>query len=81
MKRDEMFSALTSNLKAEIKELDGTTIRETDDPRELWVNSLQIMEAITQTMDQLGIKVPREDLLQARDLGDVLDLFERSAGR
>jgi acyl carrier protein len=81
MKRDEIFSALTSNLRAEIKELGGRTIRETDGPQELGGHSLQVMEAITSTMKELRLSVSRDALLRTRNLGDVLDLFERSAGR
>lgn len=81
MKRDEMFAALRSNLKAEIKALGDRTIRETDGPRELGGHSLQIMEVITRTMKDLRIEVPRDALLKTRNLGDVLDVFEQAAGR
>jgi acyl carrier protein len=81
MKRDEIFSALKSNLRAEIKELGSSTIRETDTPRQLGGHSLKVMEAITSTMKELGISVSRDELLKTRDLGDVLDLFERSSRR
>jgi hypothetical protein len=81
MERDKMFSALKSNLRAEIKELGGMTIQETDGPRQLGGHSLRIMEAISATMRDLGISVSRDELLKTRDLGGVLDLFERSAGR
>ena len=81
MKRDEMFAALTSNLEAEIKGLSERTIQETDGPRELGGHSLKIMEAITCTMEELKIEVPRDALLKTRNLGDVLDVFEQAAGR
>ncbi len=81
MKRDEIFAALTSNLKAEIKSLSDKTIQETDGPRQLGGHSLKIMEAITRTMEELRIEVPRDALLKTRNLGDVLDVFEQAAGR
>jgi len=81
MKRDEIFSALKSNLRAEIKELGSSTIRETDTPRELGGHSLKVMEAITSTMRGLGISVSRDELLKTRNLGEVLDLFERASHR
>jgi len=81
VKRDEMFAALTSNLKAEIRSLSGRTIQETDGPRQLGGHSLKIMEAITRTMKELRIEVPRDALLRTRNLGDVLDVFEQAAGR
>lgn len=81
MTRNEIFSVLQSNLRARIGELRGRTILETNGLRELGANSLEIMEVITVSMEQLKIAVPREQLLQTRDLAGVLDLFERAAGR
>jgi acyl carrier protein len=81
VKRDEIFSALKSNLRAEITELRASTIQETDTPRDLGGHSLKVMEAITATKEQLGIRVSRDELLKTRNLGDVLDLFERASRR
>lgn len=81
MNRSEMFSVLQTNLRARIPDLRGKPILESHGLRELGGLSLEAMEAITLSMDQLHISVPRDQLAQARNLGSVLNLFESAAGR
>jgi acyl carrier protein len=79
MTRQAMFEVV----KAKIREIvDGTSdleIREDLSMRDLGADSLEIVEVVSRSMKELKIKVPRTELSGARNLKELLDLFERSA--
>ena len=70
-------------VKAKIREIvDGTAdleIREDVSMRDLGADSLEIVEVVSRSMKELKIKVPRTELSGARNLKELLDLFEKSA--
>jgi polyketide biosynthesis acyl carrier protein len=78
--RQAMFEVV----KAKIREIvDGTAdleIREDLSMRDLGADSLEIVEVVSRSMKELRIKVPRTELSGARNLKELLDLFEKSAG-
>jgi acyl carrier protein len=78
-KRQAMFEVV----KAKIREIvDGTAdleIREDLSMRDLGADSLEIVEVVSRSMKELKIKVPRTELSGARNLKELLDLFEKSA--
>ena len=47
--------------------------------RDLGADSLEIVEVVSRSMKELKIKVPRTELSGARNLKELLDLFEKSA--
>jgi polyketide biosynthesis acyl carrier protein len=79
MTRQAMFEVV----KAKIREIvDGTSdleIREDLSMRDLGADSLEIVEVVSRSMKELKIKVPRTELSGARNLKELLDLFEKSA--
>ena len=79
MTREAMFEVV----KAKIREIvDGTAdleIREDLSMRDLGADSLEIVEVVSRSMKELKIKVPRTELSGARNLKELLDLFEKSA--
>ncbi len=79
MTREAMFEVV----KAKIREIvDGTSdleIREDLSMRDLGADSLEIVEVVSRSMKELKIKVPRTELSGARNLKELLDLFEKSA--
>jgi len=79
MTRQAMFEVV----KAKIREIvDGTAdleIREDLSMRDLGADSLEIVEVVSRSMKELKIKVPRTELSGARNLKELLDLFEKSA--
>jgi acyl carrier protein len=70
-------------VKTKIREIvDGTAdleIREDLSMRDLGADSLEIVEVVSRSMKELKIKVPRTELSGARNLKELLDLFEKSA--
>lgn len=77
--RDEMFAVVVSNIQEIVESAKGVEIKETDSMRDLGADSLEIVEVVSRSMKALRIKVPRTELSGARNLKDLLDLFEKFA--
>lgn len=77
MTRDEMFTVIKARIAEIVESAAGKPIGETDSLRDLGADSLEIVEVVSRSMKDLGIKVPRGELTTARNLKDLLDLFER----
>lgn len=77
--RDEMFAVVKSNIQEIVESAKGVEIKETDSMRDLGADSLEIVEVVSRSMKALRIKVPRTELSGARNLKDLLDLFEKFA--
>jgi acyl carrier protein len=79
MTRNEMFAVVKSNIEMIIEGARGKEILETNSMRDFDADSLEIVEVVSRSMKQLRIKVPRTELSGARNLHDLLDLFEQAA--
>lgn len=77
--RDEMFAVVVSNIQEIVESAKGVEIKETDSMRDLGADSLEIVEVVSRSMKALRIKVPRTELSGAKNLKDLLDLFEKFA--
>jgi acyl carrier protein len=76
-----MFAALKSNFVIKVPSLRGVTIEESHSLRDLGGHSLVLSQAVSETIQQLGLSINREDLLPLRNLGELLDLMERTSKR
>ena len=81
MDREEIFSVVRANMQAIIEGARGKDIRETDSMRNFGADSLEIVEVVSRSMKQLKIKVPRAQLLDVKNLSDLVDAFERAANK
>jgi acyl carrier protein len=79
MTRQEMFAVVRSHIEKVIEGVEGTAITEDMSMRELGADSLQIVEVVSRSMKELKVKVPRTELSRAKNLKDLLDLFEQGA--
>ncbi len=79
MKREEMFGVVRSQIQKVIEGAKGKEILETHSMRDFGADSLEIVEVVSRSMKELKIKVPRTELSTAKDLKDLLDLFEKAA--
>lgn len=77
--REEMFAVVRSNIDEIVEGAKGLDIRETDSMRDYGADSLEIVEVVSRSMKALKIKVPRTELSGAKNLKDLLDLFEKFA--
>jgi acyl carrier protein len=78
MTRDEIFAVVKSNVQAIIEGAKGKEITESNSMRDYQADSLEIVEVVSRSMKQLKIKVPRTELASAKNLKDLVDLFEKA---
>jgi polyketide biosynthesis acyl carrier protein len=78
MTRDDIFAVVKSNITMIIEGMKGKEIREADSMRDFGADSLEIVEVVSRSMKQLKLKVPRTELSGAKNLKELLDLFEQA---
>lgn len=79
MTRDRIFAVVRSNIINIMDGIDADAISEDVSMHDLGADSLQIVEVVSRSMKELRLKVPRTELSRARNLGELLDLFENAA--
>ena len=78
MTRAEIFRVVKANIERIVDGVDASAIAEEVSMRDLGADSLQIVEVVSRSMKELRLKVPRTELSKARNLKDLLDLFENA---
>jgi acyl carrier protein len=78
MTRDEIFSVVKSNMREIIDDMDGKEIHETNRMSDFGADSLEIVEVVSRSMKQLKIRVRRTELVDAQNLRELVDLFEKA---
>lgn len=78
MTRDEIFAVVKSNVQTIIEGAKDKEITENNSMRDYQADSLEIVEVVSRSMKQLKIKVPRTELASAKNLKDLVDLFEKA---
>ena len=78
MTRADMFAVVKANIEKIVEGVDASRISEPVSLRDLGADSLQIVEVVSRSMKELKLKVPRTELSKARNLQDLLDLFEKA---
>jgi acyl carrier protein len=79
MTREEIFGVVRSNIVNIVEGVPVDAISEDVSMRDLGADSLQIVEVVSRSMKELRLKVQRTELSRARNLSDLLDLFEKAA--
>lgn len=79
MTREEIFAVVRSNIVNIVEGVPVDAISEDVSMRDLGADSLQIVEVVSRSMKELRLKVQRTELSRARNLSDLLDLFEKAA--
>ncbi|MEV6681174.1 phosphopantetheine-binding protein [Streptomyces erythrochromogenes] len=72
MTPDEIFAVVRRNLIDVIPELTEAQITLDHSMRELGANSIDRMDVVIATQDDLGIRVPAEQLTRANDLRSLV---------
>ena len=78
MTHEEIFAVVKTNVQMVIEDARGKEITEANSMRDYGADSLEIVEVVSRSMKQLKIKVPRTMLSDARNLGDLVALFEQA---
>jgi acyl carrier protein len=76
MTRDEIFGVTVANRQQVIENTRGQEVHETQSTRDFAADSLEIVEAVSRSMKQLKIRLPRTSLSGARNLRGLVDLFQ-----
>jgi acyl carrier protein len=76
--RSEILAVVKTNIYKIVEEAQSIEIREEMNMRDLGADSLQIVEVVSRSMKELRLKVPRTDLMKAKNINDLIDLFERA---
>jgi polyketide biosynthesis acyl carrier protein len=74
---DELFRVITENILKVLPDVDASMIRPDRQLKELGANSIDRMEIVMGSMEDLRINVPVTELSQAKDIGSLLSIFQR----
>jgi acyl carrier protein len=81
MTREEILAVVRSNIGAIVEDVQADSITEEMSLDDLGADSLQVVEVISRSMKQLRLRVPRTELLRARNLSELVDIFEKAAAQ
>lgn len=79
MTREEIFEVVKANIGKVIEGGKDIDIKEEDSMADYGADSLEIVEVVSRSMKETKIKIPRTELSTAKNLKDLLDLFEKAA--
>lgn len=77
MTTKQIFEIIAANIREVEPELENTPISPADSMKALGLPSVSRVEVLMLTMDALGAKVPNAELASARNISDVVQVFER----
>ncbi|MDT7041213.1 phosphopantetheine-binding protein [Candidatus Nitronereus thalassa] len=78
MSRAEIFEVVKKNIQEIVEGLADREVVETDSMEELGADSLEVVEVVSRSMKELKIRVPRAELTNARNIKELVDLFEKA---
>ncbi|GMU03308.1 acyl carrier protein [Corallococcus caeni] len=73
----DLFQVISENILKVLPDVDARLITPERQLKELGANSIDRMEIVMGTMEDLGINVPVTELSQAKDIGSLLGIFQR----
>ncbi|NOK09812.1 phosphopantetheine-binding protein [Corallococcus exercitus] len=73
----DLFQVISENILKVLPDVDAQLITPERQLRDLGANSIDRMEIVMGTMEDLGINVPVTELSQAKDIGSLLGIFQR----
>lgn len=79
MTRHDIFEVLKSNMYKIVEGSRDVAVSEEKSMKDYGADSLEMVEVVSRSMKQMKLKIPRTELSTARNLKDLLDLFEKAA--
>lgn len=77
--RDTIRSTLYSNLRTVVRNVPEEITESNSLIADFGADSLQVVEVVSRTMRQLRIRIPRTAMVGARNIHDLIDLFEQAS--
>lgn len=81
MEREQILLVVKANIRAIVEGARVRPILETNSMRDFGADSLEIVEVVSRSMNQLRIRVPRSRLVNVNTIGDLADEFEKAANQ
>lgn len=81
MEREHILAVIRANVWALIEGARGKPILETNSMRDFGADSLEIVEVVSRSSKQLGIRVPRSALLKVSTIGELVDALAGTTHR
>jgi acyl carrier protein len=81
MNREQIFAVVRGHIVQIVDGVKPDMVREDVSMRDLGADSLQVVEVVSRSMKELRLKIPRTELSRAKNLHDLVDLFEQAANR
>lgn len=79
MTRDEVFAVVKANVQLILPDLPPDAISMDQSLKDLGANSIDRMDIVVNSMEELGVKVPLTNFAAARNIGGVVDLLHEAA--
>ncbi len=79
MKREEIVDLIMKHLKVAVPELGDKSIDMNKTYKELGIASLDLVEIVSNTMRDMGVKLAPGDLAQAKTTDDLVNLLLRAS--
>ena len=77
MKREEVIALLVKNLKKAIPEFEDEELDSAKSYRDLGVGSLELVELVANSSNEMGIKLPPDALSSVKSTDDLADVLLR----
>jgi acyl carrier protein len=79
MTKEQVFEVVRNQIVDMLDDVDEARVDPRKSLKELGANSLDIVEIVTCCMRELKVKIPRSELSELQNIGDLVDLLHRVA--
>lgn len=77
MDRQQVLDVVVKHIRLNVDGLEGREIDPSKAMAELGASSLDIVEIVSSSMREIGVRIPRTELAKLKNLGELVDLLTR----
>ena len=77
LSKDEIFNIVVKHYVDTVGEIDIATIKPEHSMKDLGASSMDIVEVVSSSMRELRVRVPRNELSELKNIGDLVNLLEK----
>jgi acyl carrier protein len=81
MTKEQIYAVVKKHLIQTIDGLSESEIEPSRSMKDLGASSLDIVEIVSLSMRELKVKVPRSELVNLKNIGDLVDLLHTTASQ
>lgn len=74
----EIFEVVKKHLVDTVDTIDPNTVNREDSMKDLGASSMDIVEVVSCSMRELRVRVPRQELSELSNIGQLVDMLEQS---